>query len=175
MDFPVALHVLYLEQFGRNQTNIFLCCNFNPRVGTRCFCCDCLRVSVTRCISAAEAKPPFKPGIGTTRLVRPLPPSSCTNSCTHFEIPAISFADVKQQQPALQNYGRNCGETNLNRTKTLGLLIEAHCSLIRKFGTKTDLHEFLHQKCFLADAQGRDLFFGERQESAGRGRYGGSD
>jgi hypothetical protein len=50
-----------------------------------------------------------------------------------FREPAISFAPgVKRKEPISQIHGWNFGETNLNRPKSLQLLIEASCSLIRQ-------------------------------------------
>ena len=47
-----------------------------------------------------------------------------------FREPAISFAPgVKRKDPISQIHGWNFGETNLNRPKSLELLIEASCSL----------------------------------------------
>jgi hypothetical protein len=47
-----------------------------------------------------------------------------------FREPAISFVQgVRRKDPISQIHGWNFGETNLNRPKSLELLIEASCSL----------------------------------------------
>jgi hypothetical protein len=65
-----------------------------------------------------------------TRLVWRLPPSPLHEFLHAFREPAISFASgVKRKDPISQIHGWNFGETNLNRPKSLELLIEASCSL----------------------------------------------
>ncbi len=64
----------------------------------------------------------------------------------------------KHGNQSLKSCGWNFGETNLNGPRNLELIREAHCSVMHQLRTKSRLHEFLQQKCFLADAQGRDLF-----------------
>jgi hypothetical protein len=77
-----------------------------------------------------------------------------------FREPAISFAQgVKRKDPISQIHGWNFGETNLNRPKSLELLIEASCSL----NTSTSLRDPVctnscSKNVSLQITQGRGIF-----------------
>ena len=78
-------------------------------------------------------------------------------------------ASVGSGNQSLKSYGWNFGEDESQSTQELRVADRSLLLVDATTSTKSCLHEFLQQKCFLADAQGRDLFFGERQKSAGRG------